>query len=433
MRRRTETLQLVCGLLCASTLSAQPARTHTIEIRNANWFAESAFVRRTMYVVGDRFSDRRPARINSVIDLTGRFVIPPYGDAHTHAFGALDRVDSAARSHSAAGVFYAMNLLNSNSDRRAIAARLRTRPVVDVVLSSAGVTGVRGHPILSAEMAANGWSWDSLGDYWPALLTSHNADGDTYVVIDSAKDVRRRWSRVIANRPDIVKIFLLDTDRFAELRADSTSLDANGLDPRMVPTIVRAAHARGLRVAAHIETAADFRVAVRAGVDVIAHLPGLAIQTSADSSLASLTQADAQLAAAHGVAVVPTAWLATQWRVSRGDSAQIRRTKELERLNLRMLSDAGVVLAVGSDGFASTLTEAEYLLSLGVFSAADVLRMWTYSTPRLIFPRRHIGLLRDGQEASLLALTCNPLRDFSCATKISYRMKRGRAVPSDAP
>ena len=421
-------LAVVCIFMCTSMTKAQRAAGRTAEIANALWFSDSVFVRRTMYVAGGRFTAQRPKRIDERIDLAGRFIVPPYGDAHTHAFGDPTTIGSANAVHLRHGVFYAMNLLNSVTTKMSIARELVALAGVDVVLSSAALTGPRGHPILSEEMAANGWRWDSLGFYWNALLHSHKAERDSYFVIDQPDDIARQWRAIMASRPDVVKIFLLDTDQYASMRADTTRLDASGLDPSLVPAIVAAAHRSGRRVAAHIETAADFHVAVAAGVDIVAHLPGFALTNAADSARAVIASADAALAARRGIAVIPTAWLATQRRISRGDTAQIERSLRVERQNLATLRGFGVRLAVGSDGFAETATEAAFLASLGVFSAAEVLRVWTRDTPHLVFPKRRIGRLAEGYEASLLALVCDPLLNFSCTDSITYRMRRGRTL-----
>lgn len=95
--------------------------------------------------------------------MAGHFIVAPYADAHTHSFGNVASVGVASTTHVRQGVFYALNLLNSVSTRDSIARELRALAGVDVRLASAGLTGPRGHPILSEEMAANGWRWDSLG------------------------------------------------------------------------------------------------------------------------------------------------------------------------------------------------------------------------------------------------------------------------------
>jgi imidazolonepropionase-like amidohydrolase len=426
--RQLKRFLLILALLpvAAKTRAQQPRRNY--EITNASWFQDSVFVRRTVYVARGRFSERRPSGVLERIDMGGRFIVPPYADAHTHAFGDSSVIFASNASYLRGGVFYAMNLMNSVSTRRAIAGKLRQLAGVDVVLASAGLTGVRGHPILSEEMAANHWPWDSLSTYWPSLLKAHTAEGDSYIVLDRPEDLSRQWHTVLSGKPDIIKIFLLDTDHSASLRADTTQLDANGLDPALVPAVVAAAHQSGRRVAAHIETAADFHVAVTAGVDIIAHLPGLAIRTDTDSIRAVMSNADAELAHRRGITIVATAWLATQNRISRGDTAQIARTMRVERENLRTLLRAGVRIAIGSDGFADTATEARFLASLGVFSNATVLRLWTHDTPRLVFPSRKIGRIATGFDASFLALSCDPLTTFTCTDSITFRMRRGRPV-----
>lgn len=259
-------------------------------------------------------------------------------------------------------------------------------------------------------------------------MRSRRAEGESYFVLEQKADVARKWRAIMASRPDVITIFLLNTYRYATLLADTLQLDRNGLDPLLVPSIVAAAHARGRRVAAHIETASDFHVVVTAGVDIIAHLPGLAITNAADSIRAVIAPADAKRAAERGIAVIPTAWLATLPRISRGDTAQIARTMRVQRQNLITLRQFGVRLAIGSDGFASSAREALFLMSLGMFSPADVLRLWSRETPQLVFPNRRIGRLDAGFEASFRALTCDPLASFSCTDSIAYRMRQGRPL-----
>jgi imidazolonepropionase-like amidohydrolase len=51
--------------------------------------------------------------------------------------------------------------------------------------------------------------------------------------------------------------------------------------------------------------------------------------------------------------------------------------------------------------------------------------MWTEDTPKTIFPKRKIGALKEGYEASFLALESNPLDDLTNVRKIRYRFKQG--------
>lgn len=170
-------------------------------------------------------------------------------------------------------------------------------------------------------------------------------------------------------------------------------------------------------------------MAVSSGVDLIAHLPGTAVRSDSAIPRFEIADRDAALAARRGVIVVPTAWLATQDRIAGGDTAQVRRTREVQRHNLALLRRAGVPLAVGSDLFVTASHEAAYLLELGGVNATELLRMWTETTARAAFPARKLGRLQPGFEASLLALACDPIADFACTKQITLRMKQGRLLP----
>ena len=80
----------------------------------------------------------------------------------------------------------------------------------------------------------------------------------------------------------------------------------------------QAAHAAGLQLTAHVETAEDFRHAVRAGVDELAHVPGWLLQGPDDAKHARLTEDDARLAAEQGSNGHHDGWLGRPCRLSAG-------------------------------------------------------------------------------------------------------------------
>ena len=103
------------------------------------------------------------------------------------------------------------------------------------------------------------------------------------------------------------------------------------------------------------------------------------------------------------------------------------RRDDVNAANLRLLKAAGVRIAIGSDNYGNTArSEALYLSDLGVFSNLELLKLWAETTPAVIFPRRKIGLLQDGYEASFLVLPADPLADFSNVLRIDKRVKQGR-------
>jgi imidazolonepropionase-like amidohydrolase len=437
MRRHVLALVALVALAPLASLGAQAERSRTYELRGGQWYTGSGFESRRLFVVDGRFTDRRPATVDSVIELGDRWIVPPFADAHTHLLTDPATAQRESDRLLAQGIFSVLSMTGSASGRRAAAGSVNTSTSVDVAYADA-LTSTRGHPTLSAEVTANRIPWDSLRQYWPKLLHSRLAEGDVYHTIDAAGDIERKWPRLRANAPDLVKIYLFDSERFAELSRDTTTIGARGLDPALVPAIVARAHRDGLRVAAHVETAADFRIAVHAGADIIAHLPGLSPRVEEGASRYRITDAAAAEARRRGTVVVPTAWLAERlatakpWltgAASERDTAQLRRAQEIQRASLAALRRAGVPIAIGSDLFESAVTEALYLHRLGAADARAVLAMLTEVTPRLVFPNRPVGRLRAGDEASFVALGCDPLRNLECIRSVSVRVKRGVVHP----
>ena len=228
-------------------------------------------------------------------------------------------------------------------------------------------------------------------------------------------------------------MLLAFSDQFAERRShpEASNKPQPGIDPDLLPEIVQRAHAAGLRVSTHVDTAADVAVSVQAGVDIIAHLPGWRIGSAAgypegDLTPFKISESTARQAAKQGVVVVttttPKRWL-SNFRESRPLQA------ELHRFNVDLLRSHGVTLALGSDSRRDLVpAEIKHLLDLGIFDATDLLRLATEITPRFIFPTRKIGRLEEGYEASFLALEGNPLEDLENLQKISLAVKQGHIV-----
>ena len=211
------------------------------------------------------------------------------------------------------------------------------------------------------------------------------------------------------------------------------------MDPALLPRLVELAHADGRRVMVHVETAADFRTAVAAGADQIGHLPGFrpagrALRDWFPLARYRLAAADAREAARRAVGVVTTVSEALelldgmiQKAGPTADSASAVRRLIVENLNV--LRASGVRLLVGSDRFRTTsVPEAMALRRTGVFSDRELLRLWAVETPKAIFPRRRVGGLGTGDEASFLVLADDPTADLTSTGRIRLRVKQGWLV-----
>ena len=93
---------------------------------------------------------------------------------------------------------------------------------------------------------------------------------------------------------------------------------------------------------------------------------------------------------------------------------------------MKILFENGVRIAIGSDDVTdNSVKELFYLKDLGVFDNLTLLKMWTETTSMTIFPNRKIGSLKEGYEASFIALEGNPVEDLNNVRKIKFRFKQG--------
>src|ERR1043165_6565596 len=273
-----------------SAAQAQPPASHGVEYRGGRWFDGTRFVPRTMYVVDGAFRTRRPARVDNVVELAGGYVVPPYADAHQHLYAPIA---PQIRAYLRDGIFYVKDQANAPLGRRAIQGALNRPNSFDYLSANQGWTSPGGHPVEVILRA--GPAGTPMGD-----MVRQHMDPDFAMLVDTPADVERHWPLFLAGdpRPDFVKIFLLWSEDHARRRADPRFEGNRGMDPALVPVVVRLAHRAGLQVSAHVYTAADFRAAVAGGVDQIAHLPG---GRGADPAPFLITEADARLAARRHV------------------------------------------------------------------------------------------------------------------------------------
>lgn len=393
------------------------------------WFDGERFVERTLYSVDGQFTDQRPAVVDEIVELAGRWIVPPFGDAHAHHFDSPPLWPRVDAMYLAEGIFYGVSMNNFVSGKRQVAALAARPDTVDVAWADLGLTATLGHPIMVYEtLARRQYDFDRTTVEY---ARDPKALGDGYVVLDDADDVVEQWPRILASRPDLLKIYLLYSEEHAERRDRTGTYGDRGLDPALVPQIVERAHASGLRVAAHVETVADFRLAVASGVDVIAHLPGYSPDPGVPFERYRITPEDARAAAAAGTVVVPTPLGSAAQRYGESDPEFLERVHALHRDSLTALAGAGVALAIGTDSYLTTASRDAFRLhELGLFSNLELLRMWSVTTPALAFPDRKIGRLEPGFEASFLALEADPLADFAAVRSIAYRFKQGRPVPA---
>ena len=406
---------------CLLILAAYASLAQSVAFVNGLWFDGRTFVPKTAYAVNGDLTFHKPARIESTVDLFGGYVLPPFAEAHNHNVEPLNKIVPLVESYLRHGIFYVKNPDCLPNTREQLSGHINTASTIDVTFSNGGFTGSGGHPIeLHKRNIARG------------IWTKADGEGAFYYVTDNLADLERKWPAHLAIRPDFIKTFLLYSEQYDARRMDEAFFGWKGLDPSLLKTFVAKAHAAGLRVSTHIESAADFHNALVAGVDEINHMPGFRMHADVRPhpvSAFEVSEADAKLAARQSTFVVTTLVGATALDPNGPDAAKRREQNTLNARNLKLLCASGVKIAIGSDSYrVDSLPEALYLESLDVIDNLSLLRIWCETTVQTIFPRRKLGFLKQGYEANFIVLEGDPLASFDNIKRIRLRVKRGHTV-----
>lgn len=420
-------------LLVAMSAQAQPAAPPSLTPRahpeapstayvNGRWFNGTAFAADTLFSVEGVFTRTRPAEVAHTIDLAGRYLVPPYGDAHTHTLSDAYSV-AMAEPYQEQGIFYVLVLTNSHSGAAEVHAQFEPPTTIDVAYVHGGLTSTQSHPHGIYERLALGvFTSAQREERRDEILASRLRLNDAYWFIDTEADLEAVWPQFLAQGPDAVKIYLLDAARGAA----EGNMMGRGLHPALIAPIVEQVHAAGLRAFAHVETADDVRLALEAGVDGFAHLPGYGYKAD-DVTIYHLSDEIIQLAGERQTIFTPTMAVTTLFHAPGAERLEAARA--YQRDVLQRLHEAGARIALGADMWGETSTlEAQTMQEHEVFEPATLLDLWTRTTPQVVFPGRAIGRLAPGYEASFLALACNPLEDFSCTAQIEVAVKQGAVL-----
>ncbi len=80
----TNTAVTLVGLMLGARAVGQQPLSKTYEFINGQWFDGQDFRSKKFYSVGGILTAKKRGKIDFVIDLAGKYAIPPFGEAHNH-------------------------------------------------------------------------------------------------------------------------------------------------------------------------------------------------------------------------------------------------------------------------------------------------------------------------------------------------------------
>lgn len=159
-------------------VSTQPTGPESLSSSQQNlaftggyWFNGKGFAgqpsRNHTYSVAGVFTSKKPARIDSVIDLKTWFIVPPFGEAHNHNadFSSEEQWTRIKEIYLRDGIFYIKNPCNLPRAAAPLAGRVNIPASVDVVFAHGLLTATDGHLKDGYEASFLALSGDPIKDF----------------------------------------------------------------------------------------------------------------------------------------------------------------------------------------------------------------------------------------------------------------------------
>jgi len=356
----------------------------------------------SVVVTGDRVTQIGPASSVTApanatrVSLAGKTMMPAIVDTHVHTSTTAPELENDLRQRARFGVGAALSMGLDGTDAP-FAQRARTTPgLARLFLAGRGITAPeKGRTDVP---------------YW----------------ITTPEEGRKAVQENAAKKVDIIKIWVDDRD---------------GTFPKLTPPLYTAvideAHRNTLRVSAHIFSLEDAKGLLKAGVDSFAH--GIRDRDMDD-------EAAALLKARPNFVLIPNmpdrgvvqdySWLkgriedAALQKIQAGatDRPQVAATWAIQGRNLKRMSEAGVKIAVGTDGNTPWAPHVEMadMVAAGM-TPSQVITAATRNGAEFL-RIANTGTIANGMIADLIVLDANPLDDITNTRKINAVYLRGEPV-----
>ncbi len=405
--------------------------SQTIQLTDGNYYQDGKFKNySTIYIENGTFTFNKPIKVDTVINLSHKYVTLPFAEAHTHKLDNQRELSDDINTFLKQGVFYALVLNNFSSHVEQNRKTLAQSKSLEVRFANGGITVTGQHPSFVYERILS-----DIKEWWlPAntakIKNSKRGENDASWFMDGVDEVDLKWEAFLRTKPDFVKVYLMNV-------SENATQDPKTLSENTIRHIVKKANAESLRVVAHIESFDDLRIALRCGIRIFGHMPHYNVNFSKELPEAfRLTRAENKLIKRLKPIIIPTLSFNEEFSIVRSeknnyqgelDTAKFNRVLRFQKERIKVLSQMGFRFAIGSDR-DSFMQELLYWFEHKIFTNETILSIATSETPKLIFPGRKIGELKEGYEASFLVFPENPLVNREALKNILYGVKQGVLV-----
>ena len=399
-----------------------------------------------------------------VIDGSGKYLMPGMTDAHVHFFqsgGVYTRPDALDLRK-----YYSyekeINWVHTNMEdllRRYMQTGITS--VIDV--------GANYHFLQQRDSFANKpyspsiyMTGPLLTSYEPAVFKNLKNE-EPFKLFTSAEDARKMVQEQLPYHPDFIKIWYI-------VNGDSVEASAREYEP-IIKAIIEESHKNNLKVAVHATERITAQIAVENGCDYLVHdvedeivsdsfvqllrsrnvvlCPTLTVvdgynKTFAQEnhySLYELTKSNPeQIGSLSDLKHLPNSaylYQVKQFVSSPKSKAQSAHMDSIRMINLKKMSDAGVLIAAGTDaGNIGTQHASSYLAELNAMKKSgmsnwQVLQSATINPAKILNKEMNTGSISVGKKADMVLLNANPIDSLENLARIALVFNKGIIIDPD--
>lgn len=388
-----------------------------------------------------------------VVDLKGKWIVPGYMDVHAHISGP----GGAAAEGDPYETPATPEQKKQAADNVDVVLARHLRSGTTTVLDIGGpewTTKLRGS-LPSTKPAPRLYTVGPIVGPPRPILGQHDHDSD-YTSVSTAEEAIAAVRARTALKVDMIKFYMVP--------AEHTGKPFEELLPAFQAAFTEA-RKLGVRTTAHAMRLPIAKMAVDAGIDVLAH--GILDATADDAFIAKMKERGVVMAPTLMVLVGPITTMSGKvtfideekaW----GDPAAIAslikasdRQKDrkgpldqrravmrdgglaIAQRNTKLLADGGVTLAVGTDAgllgviHGPSIFREMYLMADAGLTPRQVLAAASLGGAKFLKKEADLGTLEKGKFADMVVLNADPLADIHNASKISMVVANGKAWAAD--